>query len=218
MNEAILSSGERRNQGEAALRRSPIAPACAILPGAVALALLLTTVLAIAGLLATSIQGFAVAAGMAAGPAVAKAVVTRHVVLGISTLLLSLFSQSMVIFFFVGTGKLVKEQVAGYAEPDRNRIAAVLRSFKARTSPPAFFSILASIAVFVLGGAVHTRVVPPAIHLSSALIALTLHGWALTAEWAAFQENNLLMDDPRRWLALSAATAPGPSSSAPPRP
>ncbi|HEY7369240.1 MAG TPA: hypothetical protein VIA29_05080 [Thermoanaerobaculia bacterium] len=183
-----------------------------------ALALLLMTVLAIGGLLATSVQGFAVAAGLAAGPAVAKAVVTRHVVLGLSTLLLSLFSQSMVIFFFIGTGKLVKEQVACYPEADRQRIGAALRAFKSRTSPPAFFSILAAIAVFVLGGAVHTRFLPPAVHLTAALIALALHGWALTSEWAAFQENNLLMDDPKGWLALSSTSAPRPSSSAPPRP
>jgi hypothetical protein len=184
----------------------------------VALALLVMTALSIGGLLATSIQGFAVAAGLAAGPAVAKAVVTRHVVLGLSTLLLSLFSQSMVIFFFVGTGKLVKEQVAAYPEAERNRIAAALRGFKARTSPPAFFSILSAIAVFVLGGAVHTRFLPPWVHLASALIALALHGWALTNEWAAFQENNLLMDDPKGWLRAAAANAPRPSSSGLPKP
>jgi hypothetical protein len=179
---------------------------------AVALALLLGTVLAIGGLLATSIQGFAVAPGLAAGQAAAKALVTRHVVLGLSTLLLSLFSQSMVIFFFVGTGKLIKDETAGYPEADRRRILTALRDFKARTSPPAFFSILASIAVFVVGGAVHTRVLPPWVHLGSALLALALHGWALTAEWSAFQENNALMDDPRRWLASRPEPARDTSS------
>ena len=39
-----------------------------------------------------------------------------------------------------------------------------------------------------------------------------------TSEWSEFQENNLLMDDPRRWLQLSAASELRPSSSGLPPP
>ena len=38
----------------------------------------------------------------------------KHVAYAIPTVLLSLFSQSMVIFFFIGTGRLVKDEIAGY--------------------------------------------------------------------------------------------------------
>ncbi len=163
-------------------------------------ALLLTTALALAGFVATSIQGFAVATGIGAGPVIARILVRRHVGWAIPTVLLSLFSQSMVIFYFVGTGRLVKDEIAAYPDADQKPILAALRRFKARTSPPATFALLAAIAVFVLGAAVHTRALPSWVHLAASLTAVALHLWAFLAEWRAFAENNRLMDDPRRYL------------------
>ena len=84
-----------------------------------ALALTLGTLLAIAGLLVTSIQGFAVASGLHVLTPLAKALVTRHVGYAIPSVLFSLFSQSMVIFFFIGTGRLVKDDTARYSEAER---------------------------------------------------------------------------------------------------
>ncbi len=99
-----------------------------------ALALLLGTLLAIAGLLVTSIQGFAVASGLAAARPIARALMARHVGYAIPAVLFSLFSQSMVIFYFIGTGKLVKDETAGFSEPERRRILATLKDLKRRTS------------------------------------------------------------------------------------
>ncbi|MEO8191283.1 MAG: hypothetical protein ABI682_13155 [Acidobacteriota bacterium] len=162
-------------------------------------ALLLTTALALAGFVATSIQGFSVATGIGAGSAIARILVRRHVGWAIPTVLFSLFSQSMVIFYFVGTGRLVKDEVAGYPEAERKPILAALRRFKAQTSPPATFALLASIAVFVLGAAVHTRALPSWVHLGASITAVAIHLWAFFAEWRAFAENNRLMDDPRKY-------------------
>lgn len=169
-----------------------------------AVALLLTTALALAGFLFTSVQGFAVASGAAGGAAVAKALVTRHVGIAIPTVLLSLFSQSMVIFYFVGTGRLVKDEVTGYPEPERRAILRALSGFKRKTSPPATFALLSAIAVFVLGGAAHTRALPPAAHLAASIAAVLIHGWALHAEWRTFGENTALMNDPRAWARRTA--------------
>lgn len=170
-----------------------------------AIALLTATVLALIGFLATSIQGFVVAAGhpsapaavaSAASAAAAKLLVRRHVGWAIPTILLSLFSQSMVIFYFIGTGRLVKDEVAGWPEERRRPILAALRRFKAVTSPPATFSLLSAIGVFVVGGAVHTRALPPWTHLSASILAVAFHAWALGAEWKTFVENHRLMADP----------------------
>jgi hypothetical protein len=158
-----------------------------------ALALLLSTALAMAGFLVTSVQGFLLAS---APPAAARGLVAQHVGWAIPTVLVSLFSQSMVIFYFIGTGKLVKEEIAAFPEKERAAVLAALRRLKARTSPAATFSLLSAIGVFVLGGAVHTRALPSWTHLAAAVSAFLLHGWALAAEWRAFLENNLLMDDP----------------------
>ncbi len=184
-----------------------------------AVALTLGTVLAIAGLLVTSIQGFAVSTGLHTASPLAGALVTRHVGYAIPTVLFSLFSQSMVIFYFIGTGRLVKDETAAWPEQVRRPILRALADFKRRTSPPATFALSSSIGVFVLGGAVHTRALPSWTHLAASLAALALHSWALTAEWKAFGENARLMADPRRYVREArSATAPRPSSSAPPPP
>jgi hypothetical protein len=169
-----------------------------------AVALLLTTVLALAGFLATSAQGLLVASALHSAAPLAGRLVTRHVGLAIPTVLFSLFSQSMVIFYFIGTGKLVKEEVASYPEVERRTVLAALRRFKARTSPPATLALLSAIAVFVLGGAVHTSALPPWTHLAASLAAVAIHAWALFAEWKTFAENHRLMDDPRAY-ALGAS-------------
>lgn len=155
-----------------------------------AMALLLATGLALVGFVFTSIQGFAVTAGP---------LVTRHVGYAIPTVLFSLFSQSMVIFFFIGTGKLVKEEAAGLPEADRAVVLAALRRFKMQTSPPATLALLCAITVFVLGGAAHTKALPSWVHLGSAVAAVATHLWAFAAESRAFAENNRLMDDPRAY-------------------
>ncbi|HTO89264.1 MAG TPA: hypothetical protein VMR54_17210 [Thermoanaerobaculia bacterium] len=172
-----------------------------------AVALLLTTALALAGFLFTSVQGFVLASGVVTSAA-AKTLITRHVGYAIPTVLLSLFSQSMVIFYFIGTGKLVKQEAEGFPESERRRIQQLLALFKRRTSPPATFALLSAIGVFVLGGAVHTRALPSWTHLAAAIAAVLIHSWALLSEWRAFGENTALMNDPRGYAKRSRASAP----------
>lgn len=157
-----------------------------------AIALLSGTLLAIAGFLLTSVQGFVVAAHGHAD----HLLVTRHVAYAIPTVLLSLFSQSMVLFFFIGTGRLVKDETRGLPDPERSAVLRTLSGFKRTTSPPATFSLLSAIGVFVLGGAVHTRALPSWTHLAASVTAVAVHLWALGAEWVAFIENGKLMADP----------------------
>ncbi|HET9796160.1 MAG TPA: hypothetical protein VFS34_17060 [Thermoanaerobaculia bacterium] len=165
-----------------------------------ALALLLGTAAAAAGFIVTSFFGFVVAAHGPHDPMI-RFLVTRHVLYAIPTLLLSLFSQSMVLFYFIGTGRLVKDEMAGWADDRRIGVLRALRRFKAKTSPPATFAMLAAIAAFVLGGWVHTaapgiRGIARIAHLSASVGALVIHLWALLAEYPAFVENHRLMADP----------------------
>jgi hypothetical protein len=173
-----------------------------------AIALLAGTLLALAGFLLTSVQGFVVASHLLQSSPAARLLVTKHVAYAIPTVLLSLFSQSMVIFFFIGTGRLVKDEIGGYAEADRRAVLGVLRDFKRRTSPPATFALLAAIAVFVLGGAVHTKALPSWVHLTAALTAVATHLWALGAEWTTFIENGRLMADPAGYVRKGPTGVP----------
>lgn len=177
-----------------------------------AIALLSGTLLAIAGFLLTAVQGFVVAAHPD------RLLVTRHVAYAIPTVLLSLFSQSMVLFFFIGTGRLVKDETRTLPDPQRNAVLRALSGFKRKTSPPATFALLSAIAVFVLGGAVHTRALPSWTHLAASLGAVAIHVWALVAEWAAFVENGKLMADPAAYVRGGRPTSARASSSSPPRP
>ncbi len=170
-----------------------------------AIALLAGTLLALAGFLLTSVQGFSLAAHLAAAHPEARLLVTRHVAYAIPTVLLSLFSQSMVIFFFVGTGRLVKDEIAGANSAERRIVLDALRGFKRSTSPPATFGILSAIGVFVLGGAAHTRALPAWVHLAASLAAVATHLWALVAEWNAFLENGRLMADPGKYARAAGA-------------
>ena len=169
----------------------------AILPR-MSFALLLTTALALAGFLVTSIQGFAVAGGASAGSMAMKTLVGRHLVYAIPT---------MTIFYFIGTGRLVKDEIADFPDAPKTTILKALRRFKARTSPPATFALFSAIAVFVAGGAVHTRFLPSWTHLAASILAVALHLWALVAEWRVFAENNRLMDDPVRYADSANSAA-----------
>ncbi len=173
-----------------------------------AIALLAGTVLALAGFLLTSVQGFALAAHLGEAGSAARLLVTKHVAYAIPTVLLSLFSQSMVIFFFIGTGRLVKDEIAGLPDLDRRAVLETLRGFKRSTSPPATFALLSAIGVFVLGGAAHTKALPSWTHLAASLLAVGTHTWALGAEWRAFIENGKLMADPEAYARGSRLRAP----------
>jgi hypothetical protein len=181
-----------------------------------AIALLAGTLLAIAGFLLTSVQGFVVATHVAQADPAVRFLVTKHFAYAIPTVLLSLFSQSMVIFFFIGTGRLVKDEIAGYAEAERRAVLDALRGFKRRTSPPATFALLSAIGVFVLGGAAHVKVLPAWTHLTAALTAVATHVWALGAEFPAFVENGRLMTDPAAYVRSLPAAIPA-RGTAPPR-
>src|SRR5207253_10239734 len=99
---------------------------------------------------------------------------------------------------------------AGHPEPERRAVHAVLRRFKARTSPPATFALLSAIGVFVLGGAVHTKALPPWTHLASSVAAAVVHAWALAAEWTTFRENHRLMEDPAAYVRRLVRGRPAP--------
>jgi len=168
-----------------------------------ALVLLLSTVGAAIGFLIASVTGFIVTFHGPHDPMV-RFLVSRHVLASIPAVLLSLFSQSMVIFYFIGTGKLIKDEAADLPDEQRGRVLKAVRRFKAKTSPPATFSMLAAIFVFVIGGWAHTaagftRSVARQTHLWGSVLAFSLHLWALSAESATFLENQRLMNDPARY-------------------
>ena len=103
-------------------------------------ALLVLGWLATLGLIATGILGFQV------GPEVG---VGTHLLLGLMSSLLLLFSHSWIMFYLIGTGKAIKTAVA---ENDLDEsIVEMTRDFKNRSYPWLMLAMIAAMTTFILG-------------------------------------------------------------------
>lgn len=155
-----------------------------------ALALSLLSVFTLAGLGLSAWSGWTLSHGAGALPA------ARHIAVAVPTVLFSLFTQSMVLFFFIGTGKLLKEAAAKRPDPEGSAyILRKVREFKTRTSALATFTPLSALAAGLLGAGAHTGATPVWLHLWTAVLAVLLHLVALGREVVAMAETNQLMDE-----------------------
>lgn len=144
--------------------------------------LLITTLLTIAGLIATSLAGFIAAPGHYA----------QHIFLALGTVVIGLFSQSMTMFFFIGTGKQIKDRVKGGAHEDE--VKRSTRALAMRVSPTATYAMAALMVTFIMGGGVSTGKTPRWLHLTEVIVTIVLFGWAYWVEIQAMQRNAELMD------------------------
>jgi hypothetical protein len=141
--------------------------------------LLITTLLSIAGLIATTAMGFLAAPGHTA----------QHIFFALATVVVGLFSQSMTMFFFIGTGKEIKEAA-------NNDALVVQRTklFKTRVFPAAMYAMLVLMVTFIMGGGVATGKTPKWLHLSLTAATLVMYGRAYWVQLQAMQENAGLME------------------------
>ena len=142
--------------------------------------LLVTTLLSIAGLLATSVAGFFAPPGHYA----------QHIFLALGTVVIGLFSQSMTMFFFIGMGKEIKEASGQNAEVVRRT-----RAHKAKVFPAATYAIAVLMITFILGGGVRTGKTPVWLHLTLAFASLLMLGRAYYIELRAMEDNARLMEE-----------------------
>src|SRR5258708_38299863 len=101
--------------------------------------LLITTLFSIAGLIATAVLGFTATPGH----------IAQHIFFALGTVVLGLFSQSMTMFFFIGTDKEIKD-AANHDAQDVQRTKAI----KARVFPSALYAMLAPMAMYIIDRAV----------------------------------------------------------------
>ena len=142
-------------------------------------ALLLTTLLSIAGLVTTTIVGFTASPTHTA----------NHIFAALATVVLGLFSQSMTMFFFIGTGKEIKEKSNQDAEAVKKT-----RDFKAKVFPAAMYAIAALMVTFIMGGGVGSGKTPKWLHLASTSVTLVLFARAYYVQLRAMDENARLME------------------------
>ncbi len=141
--------------------------------------LLVTTLLSIAGLIATSVAGFVAAPGHYA----------QHIFLALGTVVIGLFSQSMTMFFFIGTGKEIKQ-----ASNQDSTVVQQTRAFKSRVFPAAMYAMLVLMVTFIMGGGVATGKTPRWLHLTLSAATLVLYVRAYWIETQAMEKNARLME------------------------
>lgn len=141
--------------------------------------LLITTLLSIAGLIGTGVVGFMAAPGHAA----------HHIFWALGTVILGLFSQSMTMFFFIGTGKEIKD-----AAKNDEAVVQRTKDFKNRVFPTAMYAMLVLMVTFIMGGGVASGKTPHWLHLSLFIASLAMYCRAYWLQLQAMVENASLME------------------------
>jgi len=131
-------------------------------------------------------------AGGYAVPHAASAMRAHFLVSLVSTLLL-VMAHSFIMFFLIATGVEMKnmEKEKGWGDSFRRRTVAM----KGRVFPVMTLALLLVVANFILGAAVHTRVLPPLVHEALSWTTFAVCVVALFREWQVLGENNRLIEE-----------------------
>ena len=148
--------------------------------------LLITTLMTIAGLIVSMVGGFIASPGH----------VAQHILFALATVLIGLFSQSMTMFFFIGTGKQLKDKTGGTEQ--EAEVKAATRRFSMVVSPAATFAMAVLMVTFIMGGGVSSGKTPVWLHDVLAFASLLMYARAYWIEVRLMDENARLME---RFLA-----------------
>ncbi len=148
------------------------------------LALLTSSLMGIAALGATLYLGFAIDARVG---------LQQHFLFAMFATFVSILAQCMSMFYFIGTAKQAKDLLGSHSQaPEFIRRT---REFKYRVFPPATYAILFTMAAWIVGGGVDTRVIPVWIHTLLAVLALSGNAFAFVRELQYMIQNNILLDE-----------------------
>ncbi|HEX7419025.1 MAG TPA: hypothetical protein VF505_04005 [Thermoanaerobaculia bacterium] len=143
--------------------------------------LLVTTLVTIAGLIVTMIAGFLATPGHHA----------QHIMLALATVVVGLFSQSMTMFFFIGTGKQLKDKTAG--QESEGDVKTATRALTMKVSPIATYAMAVLMVTFIMGGGVASGKTPRWLHNVLSAGSLLLFMRAYWIEINAMNANAELM-------------------------
>jgi hypothetical protein len=127
------------------------------------------------------------------GVPVQRPPVGTHFLLGLVATLLLVMAHSFIMFFLLATGVEIKEmeKAGGWGDSFRRRLVGI----KTRVFPAMTLALLLVIANFMLGGAAHTRALPPVLHEGVAWTTFAVCCYALFREYQVLGDNNRLIDE-----------------------
>lgn len=154
------------------------------------LALLTSALLSILCFIVTMLMGFSII----------KVPLAQHVLFGFFSTFLVTLTQSMTMFYFIGTGKQVKDLAS--ALPAGPQLIQRTKVFKAKVFPPSLWAMLFTMATMIIGGGVHTHVswTPPLLHAALAVLSLYFNLVAFWKEANCMIENNMVLEELDRLL------------------
>lgn len=122
----------------------------------------------------------------------------QHISIGIFSTMMTLFAHSMMMFYFLGKGKAVREAAAeGGLSRDFERRIAMARK-------PVFsiatLAMVATIITALAGASVDTGVLPAGVHGVLAYSCLALNLGALRVEMSALTESGRVVEEVNQLL------------------
>ena len=129
--------------------------------------------------------------------------VIAHIRFALFGIVVVLFTHTMTLFYFVGTGSRIKKVVREYRL--RPELYDRTLRFKARLFPWLTFTPLVTMAAFILGGGAHTRVLPTWAHSVPAVVAVAMNLITAAVGLRCLGENVALVDEIDEALPETAA-------------
>jgi hypothetical protein len=122
----------------------------------------------------------------------------QHISIGIFTTLITLFAHSMMMFYFLGKGKAVREAAAegGLSREYERRIAIARKPVFSIATLAMFATIVTALA----GASVDTGVLPSGVHGMLAYTCLALNLFALRVEVSALTESGRVVEEVNQLL------------------
>jgi hypothetical protein len=130
--------------------------------------------------------------------AATNAILARHISIGIFSTMITLLSHSMMMFYFLGKGKAVREAAAegGLSQEFERRIAVLRR--------PVFsigtLAMILTIVTALVGASVDTGVLPAGVHGVLAYSCLALNLGAMLVEIKALTESGRVVAEVNQLL------------------
>jgi hypothetical protein len=123
----------------------------------------------------------------------APAAMRSHFLVSLLATTLLVAAHSFIMFFLIATGVEMKnmEKEKGWGDSFRRRTVAM----KGKVFPVMTLALLLVVANFILGAAIHTRVLPPLVHEVFSWTTFAVCLVALAREWRVLGDNNRLIEE-----------------------
>jgi hypothetical protein len=126
-----------------------------------------------------------------AGELLGTSFLSTHIILGVIASLLALFSTVITMFYFIGTGKAVKESVQEW-ELDERYYQMVLK-YKKKYFPTMTLSLVVYIALPSVGAATSADYLSAGFHSLVAYLTILTHAFICYQGWFYIFENDRLV-------------------------